>query len=41
MGKVLLIVGLVVIGVAAGFLVRLLLPGSALAGRSSVTSGAR
>jgi len=38
MAKVILLAGLVVLGVAAGFVVRLLLPGARLAGRSSVSS---
>lgn len=38
MAKVIVLAALVVLGVAAGFVVRLLLPGSRLAGRSSISS---
>lgn len=38
MGKLIVLVGLVVLGVAAGFVVRLLIPGSRIAGASSRSS---
>ena len=38
MGKLVMIVGLIVIGVVAGFVVRLLIPGSRLSSASRTTS---